>query len=120
MHGDYTTSIAINQQLDVNSNENSEMLLQDSIMIQQEEEYKPIGYEDEWVDEVENVSNQEDLIFDEEVDDFPDYKFDVLWQQKCWDILCKLYFDVDSAAFLCDISAEAMGQEFYNDYVSTI
>ena len=57
---------------------------------------------------------------DEEVDDFPDYKFDVLWQQKCWDILYKLYFDVDSAAFLCDISAEAMGQEFYNDYVSTI
>lgn len=31
-----------------------------------------------------------------------------------------LYFDVDSGAFLMDISEEAMGTDFYYDYVNTI
>lgn len=60
------------------------------------------------------------MIFQEETDDFPDYKFDVIWQQKCWDILYILYFDNESAPFLQEISEETMGPEFYEDYVSVI
>ena len=45
-----------------------------------QEEYKPIDYEDEWPDEIQNVSNKSDLIFEEEIDDFPDYKFELVWQ----------------------------------------
>jgi len=82
--------------------------------------YKRINYGD-WPDkEPSQVSNEDELIYQEEIDDFPDYKFAVVWQQKCWDILYRLYYDIESSAFLADISEEAMGEEFYQDYVSTI
>ena len=83
--------------------------------------YKRIGYED-WPDEepAEIVSNEDELVYVEEIDDFPDYKFSVVWQQKCWDVLYRMYYDVESSAFLQEISPEAMGDEFYQDYISTI
>ena len=43
-----------------------------------------------------------------------------MWQQKCWDILYKLYYDFHSAPFLDAISEEAMGQECFEDYVRHI
>lgn len=81
--------------------------------------YKPINYDDEWPDKEPSLVSDE-LVYQEEIDDFPDYKFQVVWQQKCWDILYRLYYDVESQAFLCDISEEAMGSEFYQDYISVI
>ena len=76
------------------------------------DKYKRIQYGD-WPDKEPSASNEEELIYQEEIDDFPDYKFTVVWQQKCWDILYRLYYDVDSGPFLSDISEEAMGAEFY-------
>jgi hypothetical protein len=29
------------------------------------------------------------VVFVNEIDDFPDTTFNVIWQQKCWDILYK-------------------------------
>lgn len=76
---------------------------------------------DEWPEPPqEEASNSEDMLYQEEIDDFPDYKFETLWQQKCWDILYQLYFDIDSGAFLQDISEEAMGHDFFTDYINTI
>jgi hypothetical protein len=76
--------------------------------------YKRINYGD-WPDkqELEEVSAGEELVYQVEIDDFPDYKFTVVWQQKCWDILYRLYYDIEAGAFLQDISAQSMGEEFY-------
>ena len=33
-------------------------------------------------------------------DDFPDYKFNEPWRQKCWDVLYKCYFHSEAEPFL--------------------
>lgn len=84
-----------------------------------DDDYKPISFDD-WPDKQAELSNDEDLIIQEEVDDFPDFRFNEVWRQKCWDILYRLYYDVDSGPFLQDISEEVMGRDFYEDYITTI
>ena len=68
----------------------------------------------------EKVGKDEDLQIQEEIDDFPDYKFEHVWQQKCWDILYRLYFMLDSGPFIAEISEEAFGPELWEDYTSII
>ena len=53
---------------------------------QEDGEYKRLTYEAEWEPVEKDVSNSEELIAGEELDDFPDYEFREVWQQKCWDI----------------------------------
>lgn len=60
------------------------------------------------------------MVIQEEIDDFPDHKYDILWQQKCWDILYILYFDSDSGVFVQEISQESMGTELFYDYLEHI
>ena len=69
---------------------------------------------------IDQLSNEEDVIIQEEVDDFPDYKFDDVWLQKCWDILYLMYYDVESSIFVMEISEAAMGADFYYEYINTI
>jgi len=60
------------------------------------------------------------MVIREEIDDFPDHQYDVLWQQKCWDILYILYFDADSGVFVQEISQESMGADLFQHYLAQI
>jgi len=60
------------------------------------------------------------MVIQAEIDDFPDYKYEEVWQQKCWDILYLLYYDIDSGVFVQEISEESMGRELYLDYVDHV
>jgi hypothetical protein len=53
------------------------------------QDYKPIGYDAQWSDNADDISDKDAVVFVNEIDDFPDSVFNVIWQQKCWDILYK-------------------------------
>ena len=82
--------------------------------------YKPIGYDAQWSDNPDDISDNEAVVYVNEIDDFPDTTFNVIWQQKCWDILYKQYYDKEAWIFTQDISEESLGYECYNQYISTI
>ena len=56
----------------------------------------------------------------EEIDDFPDHKFDLQWQQKCWDILYVLYFDSEAGIFIQEINDKIWDPEMFKMYQAQI
>ena len=85
-----------------------------------QEGYKRIGYDAQWSDNADDISDQDAVVFVNEIDDFPDTTFNVIWQQKCWDILYKQYYDKEAWVFTQDISEEAMGTDCYYQYIEMI